>query len=151
MHPPTMAAAVVPRPPWCLTPGSAAHDNQPTFWATVVCGGAGSGTPWRPLSAIYVTTCRRTLWGVVGCVLRRNRQGSIPDNQRCLPNEVRESIPVGIGAVGSAASMPNGSLCRVHRFGTSRGNDALRRWCQRRRNRGRRRLFPQHVNSRIDR
>ncbi len=39
-----MAAAVVPRLPWCLTPGAAAHE-QPTFWATVVCGGAGSGAP----------------------------------------------------------------------------------------------------------
>ena len=29
MHPPTMAAAVIPRPPWCLNPGDAAYDNQP--------------------------------------------------------------------------------------------------------------------------
>jgi len=69
MPPSTMAAAVVPRPPWCLTPGAAAYDNQPTLWATVVCGGAGSGAPWWPLSAIYVTTCRQMLWVVVTCVL----------------------------------------------------------------------------------
>jgi hypothetical protein len=43
MHPPTMAASVVPRPPWCLTPGAATYDNQPIFCATVACGGAGSG------------------------------------------------------------------------------------------------------------
>jgi hypothetical protein len=48
----TMAAAVVLQPPWCLTSGAAAYDNQPILWATVVCGGAGSGTPWRPLWAI---------------------------------------------------------------------------------------------------
>jgi hypothetical protein len=64
-----MVAAVVPRPPWCLTPGAAAYDNQPTLWATVLCGGAGIGAPWRPLSEIYVTTCRWTLWVVVTCVL----------------------------------------------------------------------------------
>ena len=46
-------------------------------------------------------------------------------------------------------SMPNRSLCRVCQFSTSWGNDALQRWCQRRWNRGRRRLFPQHANSRI--
>ena len=50
MHPPTMAAAVVPRPPWCLTFGAATYDNQPTFCATVACVGDGSGAPWRPLS-----------------------------------------------------------------------------------------------------
>ncbi len=32
-----MVAAVVPRPPWCLTPVAAIYDNQPTFWVTVVC------------------------------------------------------------------------------------------------------------------
>jgi hypothetical protein len=69
MHPPTMVAAIVPRPPWCLTPGAAAYDNQPTLWATVVCGGTGSGAPWRPLLAIYLTTCQQTLWVVVTCGL----------------------------------------------------------------------------------
>ena len=66
-----MAAAVIPQLPWCLTPGAAAYDNQPTLWATVavVCGNAGSGAPWQLLSAIYVTTCPQTLWVVVTCVL----------------------------------------------------------------------------------
>jgi hypothetical protein len=31
-----MAAAVVLQPPWCLTPGAAAYDNQPILWATVL-------------------------------------------------------------------------------------------------------------------
>ena len=31
MHPPTMAATVFPRPPWCLNPGAAANDNHPTL------------------------------------------------------------------------------------------------------------------------
>ena len=29
-HTPTMAAAVALRPPWCPTPGAAAHINHPT-------------------------------------------------------------------------------------------------------------------------
>jgi hypothetical protein len=67
MHAPTMAADVTPRPQWCLTPGAATYNNQPTFWVTVVCGGAGAGggAPWRPLSAIYVMPCRHILWVVV--------------------------------------------------------------------------------------
>ena len=40
------------------------------------------------------------------------------------PNEVRKSIPVGIGALGLAASTLNCSLCHVVRAGTSWGNDA---------------------------
>jgi hypothetical protein len=32
MHPPTMTAAAIPRPPWCLTPGAATYDNQPIYW-----------------------------------------------------------------------------------------------------------------------
>ncbi len=56
-----MAAAIVPRPPWCLTPDAAAYDNQPTFWATVVCGCTGSGAPWWPLSAFLITTRWHTL------------------------------------------------------------------------------------------
>ena len=64
----TMAATVL-QPQWCLPPGAAAYDNQPTLWATVLCDDARSGTLWRPLSAISVTTCRQTLWVVVTCVL----------------------------------------------------------------------------------
>jgi len=64
-----MAAAVILHLPWCLTPGAAAYDNQPILWVTHVCGNAGSGAPWWPLSAIYVTTCQQTLWVVVTCVL----------------------------------------------------------------------------------
>ena len=30
-----MIAAVVPRPPWCLTPGAAAYNNQRTMAAVV--------------------------------------------------------------------------------------------------------------------
>ena len=70
MHPPTMVAVLVPRLPWYLTPSAATYGNQPTFCATVVCGGARSGAPWQPLSEIYVTTCRQKLWVVVMWVLR---------------------------------------------------------------------------------
>ena len=143
MHPPTMvvvAAAVVPRPPWCLTPGAAAYDNQPTLWVTVVCGGAGSGAPWGALSAMSQRDGRRC-GVVVGCVLLRNTYSSIPDNQRCLPDEVRKSIPIGIGAVGSAASTPNRSILRIHRFEASWRHDACRRCRCRRQNRIRRRGF----------
>ena len=31
---PSMAAAFVPRPPWCSTPGVKAYNNQPTCYAT---------------------------------------------------------------------------------------------------------------------
>jgi hypothetical protein len=36
------------RPPWCLTPGADAYNSCPECWPIVVCGGASSGTPWRP-------------------------------------------------------------------------------------------------------
>jgi hypothetical protein len=36
-HTTTMAAAVVPRLPWCPPPGAAAHNNQPTCCATSLC------------------------------------------------------------------------------------------------------------------
>jgi len=59
MHPPTMAAAVVSRPPWCLTPGSAAHDNQPTLWATVV-------WEWGTMAAVVGNLHHDVLTDVVG-------------------------------------------------------------------------------------
>jgi hypothetical protein len=36
------------RPPWCPTPNADAHNGHPVCWLIVVCGGAGSGAPWRP-------------------------------------------------------------------------------------------------------
>ena len=36
------------RPPWCPTPGPAAHTSRPECWLIVICGGARSGAPWRP-------------------------------------------------------------------------------------------------------
>ncbi len=36
------------RPPWCPTPGAATNISQPACWLIFVCGGAGSGAPWRP-------------------------------------------------------------------------------------------------------
>jgi hypothetical protein len=36
------------RPPWFLTPGNDAYNSCPECWWIVVCGGAGSGAPWRP-------------------------------------------------------------------------------------------------------
>ena len=36
-HMPTMAAAVIPRMPWCPSPGTAANNNQPTCYATYLC------------------------------------------------------------------------------------------------------------------
>ncbi len=51
------------------------------------------------------------------------------------------SILVGIGAVGTAASMTNWSLCCVFQEWTSLGNDAWQRWQQNRRNRTRRQVF----------
>jgi hypothetical protein len=36
------------RPPWCPTPDADAHNGHPVCWLIVVCGGAGSGAPWRP-------------------------------------------------------------------------------------------------------
>ncbi len=36
------------RPPWYLTPGNDAYNSRPECWQIVVCGGAGSGAPWRP-------------------------------------------------------------------------------------------------------
>jgi hypothetical protein len=35
------------QPPWCLTPGNDAYNSRPECWRIVVCGGAGSGAPWR--------------------------------------------------------------------------------------------------------
>jgi hypothetical protein len=35
------------RPSWCLTPGNDAYNRRPECWRIVVCGGAGSGAPWR--------------------------------------------------------------------------------------------------------
>jgi hypothetical protein len=35
------------RPPWCPTPGANAHNGHPVCWLIVVCGGTGSGAPWR--------------------------------------------------------------------------------------------------------
>ena len=34
---PTMAAAIVPRPPWCRTPGTEVHNNHPTCYTTSWC------------------------------------------------------------------------------------------------------------------
>ncbi len=36
------------RLPWCPTPDADAHNGHPVCWLIVVCGGAGSGAPWRP-------------------------------------------------------------------------------------------------------
>jgi hypothetical protein len=36
------------RPPWCPTPNADAHNGCPVCWLIVLCGGAGSGAPWRP-------------------------------------------------------------------------------------------------------
>ncbi len=36
------------RPPWCLTPGADAYNSRPECWRIVLCGGTGSGAPWRP-------------------------------------------------------------------------------------------------------
>ncbi len=36
------------RPPWCLITGDDAYNSCPECWWIVVCGGAGSGAPWRP-------------------------------------------------------------------------------------------------------
>jgi hypothetical protein len=36
------------RPPLCPTPDANAHNSHPVCWLIVVCGGAGSGAPWRP-------------------------------------------------------------------------------------------------------
>jgi hypothetical protein len=35
------------RPPWCPTPNANAHNGHPVCWLIVLCGGAGSGAPWR--------------------------------------------------------------------------------------------------------
>ncbi len=35
-------------PPWCLTPGDDSYNSHSDCWRIVVCGGAGSGAPWRP-------------------------------------------------------------------------------------------------------
>jgi len=56
-------------------------------------------------------------------------------NRRCLLDKVRKSITIGIGAVGSAASMPNRLLLRIRRFKTSWRHDACWRCRRRRRNR----------------
>ncbi len=36
------------RPPWYPTPNANAHNGHPVCWLIVVCGGTGSGAPWRP-------------------------------------------------------------------------------------------------------
>jgi hypothetical protein len=36
------------RLPWCPTPDADAHNGHPVCWLIVICGGAGSGAPWRP-------------------------------------------------------------------------------------------------------
>ncbi len=36
------------RPPWCPTPDANAHNGHPVCWLIVICGGIGSGAPWRP-------------------------------------------------------------------------------------------------------
>ena len=92
MHPPTMVAAAVSRPPWYLTPCAATNDNHPTYWVTVLCGGAGSGAPWQPLLAIFRSRRVDGRCGVlVVCVLHRNTWGSVPANWQCLPGKVRKS------------------------------------------------------------
>jgi hypothetical protein len=64
-----------------------------------------------------------------------------------LPDKVTTSIPSGIGAVGSAASLPNWLLCCVVQEGTSWGKDAWWRWRQNRRKKSGRRQFLQHARS----
>ncbi len=98
-----MAAAVFPWPPWCLTPGAATYDNQPTCWVTVLCGGTGSDAPWRLLLAghnVY-TDIVGLLWVVLYIGIHRVAYQTIED---ASPNKVRKSIPVSIEAVGPAAS-----------------------------------------------
>ena len=63
---------------------------------------------------------------------------------------MRKSIPVGIGAVVSAASTPNRSLLSIRQFETSWRHDACRRCRRRSRNRNRRRGFLLDVISCID-
>jgi hypothetical protein len=36
------------QPPWCPTPDTNTHKGHPVYWLIVICGGAGSGAPWRP-------------------------------------------------------------------------------------------------------
>jgi hypothetical protein len=36
------------RPPRCSTPDADTHNGHPVCWLIVICGGAGSGAPWRP-------------------------------------------------------------------------------------------------------
>ena len=50
---------------------------------------------------------------VVGLLWVMSYIGSVADNRQCLPDKVRKSIPIGVGAVGSAASTPNWLLCHV--------------------------------------
>ncbi len=35
------------QPPWCSTPGANTDNSRPECWRIVICGGAGSGAPWR--------------------------------------------------------------------------------------------------------
>ncbi len=36
------------RPPWRPTPDADAHNGHSVCWLIVICGGTGSGAPWRP-------------------------------------------------------------------------------------------------------
>ena len=124
MHPPTMAAAVFPRPTWCLTPGAAAYDNQPTLWATVLCGSAGIGAPWQPLSAIYVTTCRYMLWVVVTyCVLlcKLASKHAPSDHGGRLPSHRLGSLHANGCFFASADSRHHGGMMRVGGVSTEGG------------------------------
>ncbi len=123
-----MAVTVVPRPTWCLTPGSATYNNQPTFGATVLCAGAGSGAPWQSLSAMLVTM----RWQTQLCCCERFLTGKLASKHAPTNHDGR--LP---GCI-AAAAMPNWLLLCVHRFGTSWRYDVWRWWQQTWRNRARR-------------
>ena len=131
--------APLPAPPH---PTISQHVGRLLYAAKSLVGHHGSRD--RPFRSRRVDGLFLLLWVVFDVGISRVTYWKIGD-------EVRKCIMAGIGAVGSAATTPNQSLLRVRRFFTSWGNDALRRWCQRRRNRIRRRLFLQHANLRIDR
>ncbi len=66
------------------------------------------------------------------------------------PNKVMMSIPAGIGAIGSAVSSPNRSLCCVVREGTLWWNDAWRRRRRNTRKKNRRWWFLQQASLYLD-
>ncbi len=92
-----------------VCPGAATYNNPPTFWAAVVCSGAGSGAPWWPLLAILAPNALTDIvgwfWAVTYVWLHGVLYQAIDDTLQAYCQRWSHWRRI--------ASMPNWSFCCI--------------------------------------